>query len=119
MMHMNDFVMLKKGCEVVCVIKLHAGVSQIGGPYIPNYNNPKIKKVIPCIKQDDKFFDLRTHKVVETNASSLVWPVIKGTVYQYPDGKQILLTKMIDGSLALTSDFKSDSNSVTRHQVKY
>ncbi len=119
-MHMNGYNVLNKDCEVVSLIKLPIGLSLLRRPKLLDYTHPAIQKIIPCIKQGDKFTDLRTNKSVKVTKDILVWPVSVGTVFQYGDGDRVLLSRTIaDKKLVLIpkNEFKFNQYSMVRYAV--
>ena len=73
--------------EILGVLGLH----EI--PDVGEFGHWNIKKVHAVYKQGDKFLDIRTGKQVELGKNVLVWPIFTGTVLNYPDGKQLLLSR--------------------------
>ncbi len=68
-------------------------------PQIGEYSNPWVLKIQPCIKQKNgKYVDLRTGCEVKKSQSTLEWLNLSGTVFRYPDGHNVLISKMLDGS---------------------
>ena len=120
-MHMNGYNVLNKDCVVVSLVKLPMGLSLQERPQLLDYKNPVIRKIIPCIKQGDKFTDLRTNKNVRVNDDILVWPVSVGTVFNYPDGESFLLSRRYaDGKLLVLDHehFTFNQLSMTDYTVK-
>ena len=120
-MHMNGYNVLNKDCRVVSLIKLLRCLSLLGKPKLLDYTHPAIREIIPCIKQGDKFTDLRTNKSVKVTGDILVWPVSVGTVFNYPDGESFLLSRRFaDGKLLVLNknNFTFNQLSMVSYTVK-
>ena len=120
-MHMNGYNVWDKDCGVVSLIKLPIGLSLLERPKLLDYTHPAIRKIIPCIKQGDKFTDLRTNKSVKVTRDILVWPVSVGTVFNYPDGESFLLSRRFaDGKLLVLNknNFTFNQLSMVGYTVK-
>ena len=67
------------------------GVSSI--PHIGQYLHRNIKKVVPCEVVNNQYRSLRTGCLVEKTGNVVEWPLLRGTVLAYEDGKQFLLSR--------------------------
>ncbi|MBQ7633520.1 MAG: hypothetical protein IJS88_05355 [Alphaproteobacteria bacterium] len=83
---------------IVTLVTYPESLSVIDIPHHGEYNNPRIVKLTPCIKHGSKYFDLRTKREVFRTESSVEWLNLSGTVFRYPDGHNVLVSKKLDGS---------------------
>jgi hypothetical protein len=75
----------------------------------------------PCEERDGRYFDLRTGAEVARTKDTMIWNNLTGTVFQYPDGECILLTRRLSNQQLLCmeitpKDFRSTM--VLRHVVE-
>lgn len=107
--------------KVVCLIRVRQNTPILRRPKVLDYKNPAIRQIIPCIKQGEKFFELRTRKSVTFDADTLEWPVSVGTVFAYKDGQNILISRKIMDHLLLVltrEEFKFNPMSMVCYDVK-
>ena len=83
------------GSTVVCLIKLPVNLPLNRRPHLLDYNNPIISAIIPCIKSGESFRDIRSGEEVFADDNTLIWHVSVGTVFNYQDGRKILLSRTI------------------------
>lgn len=113
---------IAKGSQVVALATakkpMYSGYSQL---YYSDYDSPNLNGLRPCL-QDAKgvLTDLRTGEVVQMPSSgAALWNVTVGTVFEYPDGHQILLSRLInkERSLALYegNEFTFSPTSMVKH----
>ena len=93
--------------KVVCLIKLPKWLSFNRRPHLLDYKNPVIKEIIPCIQHEKNFLDIVQGKKVLIDDDTLIWPVSVGTVFNYPDGRKILLSRTIKSRELLLIDGSS------------
>ena len=86
---------LMSGSTVVCLIKLPANLPLNRRPHLLDYNNPIINEIIPCIKSGKSFRDIRSGERVFVDDNTLIWHVSVGTVFNYQDGRKVLLSRTI------------------------
>ena len=83
---------------VLVEIPDNLGISKY--PKVLDYGNEYIVGITPAKEVGGEFFDLRSGAAVEKKDNHLVWPSLTGTVFSYPDGKNILLSRRYaDGKL--------------------
>ena len=85
--------MEKKIDKVVALVQVPDYLPYNRRPHLLDYANENIKHIIPCVKVDGQYFDLRSNKKVERDESMEEWLVFTGTVFQYPDGKMFLVSR--------------------------
>ncbi len=92
------------GGEVACAVR-YGELSSIAGfgciPNVGEYEHWNVRQVVPVQIQDGKCFDLRDEKEMKLQKNCQIWPLVKGTVLHYPDGQDMLLTKMCSGAMGL------------------
>ena len=86
---------LVSGSKVVCLIKLPKDLPLNRYPYVLDYKNPVISQIIPCIQTGNSFCDVRSGEKVSVDDNTLMWHVSIGTVFNYPDGRKVLLSRQI------------------------
>lgn len=93
--------------KAVTLVTLPEYLDVLQTPQIGDYSNPRIVKLTPCEKKNDKLFDLRTGRQVEKPKRYLEWVNLSGTVFKYPDGRNILLTKVFATNTLMCVDVAS------------
>lgn len=91
------------GGEVACAVR-YGSLAVVGVRCIPDvseYEHWNIEQVVPVQIQDGKYFDLRNGKEMKLQKNCQIWPLLKGTVLHYPDGQDMLLTKMCSRAMGL------------------
>ena len=84
---------IKSVSSVVTLVRIPSFLPVIQWPQIGDYDNPFILQTIPCEKKQDKYFNLRDGKEIIKKQGMLEWLNLTGTVFSYPDGKKILLSR--------------------------
>lgn len=84
---------MKRIDQVVALIQVPNYLPYNRRPYLLEYEDENIKRIIPCIKVGEEYFDLRTEEKVERDENMEEWTVFTGTVFQYPDGKRFLVSR--------------------------
>lgn len=78
-------------------------------PYYMDYDDPRINGIRPCIQQaDGSLKDLRTGEDVSLPQNADLWDVSSGTVFEYPDGQRLLVSRLFDADrtmIVLDKDF--------------
>ena len=88
---------MKKLSKEAKVVNLVSSVKAWGERVdLGNYDSKLITEVRPCIHENGKYTDLRTGEEVTLGPSTQVWDVFVGTVFEYPDGKMFLLSRLLD-----------------------
>ena len=87
--------------KVVLVITVHAPYGVARKPSYKDFNSPLIKAVTPCIKVGDSYCDLRNGKTVPFGDKNCCWPVLVGTVLNYPNGERYLISRSSDKERAV------------------
>lgn len=83
---------------VLVEIPDNLGISKY--PKVLDYDNEYIVGITPVKEIEGEYFDLRSGEPIKKESNHLVWPSLTGTVFTYPDGKQILLSRrIVDGEL--------------------
>lgn len=77
---------------IVTLVTLPETLSILDEPKLGDYDNKYIKKTVPCEKVQGRFYDLRSGKEVKKSGNTKEWRNLTGTVFQYPDGKMLLIT---------------------------
>ena len=89
-------------------------------PSVFEYKNSSIRKIFPCVKKGEDFFDIRTGQRIEKTDLCMVWPLLFGSVMHYEDGLQLILSRRGDGK-PLLFEFEDDQEfhptSMTRFDV--
>lgn len=86
--------------KYVVFIQIPQNLDILKHPHIGNYQSPHILSVVPAVEKQGHFFELRTGKEIQKNEEMLVWPVLTGTVFVYPDGEMLLVSRhFADGEL--------------------
>ncbi|MCQ2734372.1 MAG: hypothetical protein MJ212_00280 [Alphaproteobacteria bacterium] len=90
--------MEKKKCVVLVEIPQNLGI--LKQPHVWEFQNPSISSVTPALEQEGHFFELRTGREIQKDENTMAWPVLTGTVFVYPDGEMLLLSRRFaDGEL--------------------
>ena len=79
--------------KIVTLVKIPSQLSVLSYPKIGDYENPFILSTTPCEEKNGKYFDLLTEKEITKDENTLVWINLSGTVFQYPNGQRILITR--------------------------
>ncbi|MBR1904626.1 MAG: hypothetical protein IJ824_05590 [Alphaproteobacteria bacterium] len=86
--------------KFVVLVEIPDNLAYNKRPHVLDYANENIVHIQPCKKVSDQFFDVRSGEPVQKKANHLIWPSQTGTVFAYPDGKNILLSRRYaDGKL--------------------
>ncbi len=88
-------VMLPNGATVVSVVRIPKFLDPLKVPSLLDYKHPKIMETIPCIKTVNGLESVFDGQPVHLDENSLEWPVYTGTVFQYPNGEKVLLSRAI------------------------
>lgn len=88
-----------------------------------NYDDPHINGIRPCIQQaDGSLKDLRTGEDVSfPKDTSNLWSVYSGTVFEYPDGQRLLVSRLFDANrtmVVLDKDFTYNRTTMTLRKTK-
>lgn len=84
--------------SIVTLVTYPEYLSVLDIPHYGEYDSPRIVKLTPCIKHGRKYLDLRTEREVVPSKSTLEWLNLSGSVFRYPDGHNVLISKKLDGS---------------------
>lgn len=87
---MKQVSMIDKAVTLVTVPSL---LSFLSRPQHGDYDNPYILRTRPCAKKDGKFYDLRTGEQVIKTDEMLEWNNLTGSLFRYPDGYELLLSR--------------------------
>ena len=90
---------------VVVEVPDNLGISKY--PRVLDYANENIVHITPAKEIGGELFDLRTDAPIRKDHNHLVWPSLTGTVFTYPDGKEILLSRRIADGKLITCEIKS------------
>lgn len=90
---------------VVVEVPDNLGISK--RPHVLDYDNEHIVHITPAKEIGGEIFDLRTDMPVRRDHNHLIWPSLTGTVFTYPDGKQILLSRRIADGKLITCEINS------------
>ena len=93
--------------KVVVLVEIPDNLSVSKRPHVLDYANENIVHIQPCKKIGGEFFDLRSGEPVQKKENHLVWPSLTGTVFAYPDGKNILLSRRYSDGELITCEIKS------------
>ncbi len=88
-------ILLPKGAKIVSVIRIPKFLDPLKIPSLLDYTHPKIVETIPCIKTEKGLESVFDGTPVQVDNNSLVWPVYAGTVFQYPNGEKVLLSRAV------------------------
>lgn len=100
-MFKNNLSVVKCDNPIVFVVELTEGIPLLRRPQLYDYKNNGIKHLIPCFEKDNKFFDIRSKKVVDTRKNCMIWrPVMVGKLLRYED-KDILVSRELFGDRKL------------------
>lgn len=88
-----------------------------------NYDDPRINGIRPCIQQaDGSLKDLCTGEDVSfSENTSELWSVSSGTVFEYPDGQRLLVSRLFDADrtmIVLDKDFTYSQTTMTLRKTK-
>ena len=82
------------------LVQIQQNLGILKQPHIGNYQSPHILSVVPAFEQEGRLFELRTGKEIQKDENTMAWPVLTGTVFVYPDGEMLLLSRRFaDGEL--------------------
>lgn len=84
--------------KIVTIVTYPEYLSVLEVPHFGEYDNPRITKLTPCIKNNGKYCDLRTGREVKRSKNTQEWLNLSGTVFRYADGHNVLISKKLDGS---------------------
>ena len=79
--------------KVVSLIQVSEHLPFNRRPHILDYENENIVHIFPCFKKGDKYTDLRTGEQIQKTDNMEEWDVLTGTVFQYPDGEKLLVSR--------------------------
>lgn len=92
-------------------------------PYYLDYDDPKINGIRPCIQQaDGSLKDLRTGEDVPfCEDTADLWNISSGTVFEYPDGYRLLISRLFDANrtfIVLDKDFTFHPTTMTLRKTQ-
>lgn len=117
---MKVLQILPPEAEIVCLICLPCGLDCRQYPGYYEYKHPSVRGICPCLKVNGVYKDLRTGKIVEKTGDTLEWSETPGTVFQYPDGYETLISRRIsDRKVIIVDDqeFSFNNRSMVRIHV--
>lgn len=116
---------ISKNQKLVVMVTAHAnpGSYHCNKPHYLDYNDPRINGVRPCIQHaDGTLTDLRTGENVQFSKNiGDLWNVSSGTVFEYPDGQQLLVSRLFDADrtmIVLDKDFTFNPVTMALHKTK-
>lgn len=116
---------IAKGQKLVVLVTAfeNAGRLYCRKPDYLNYDDPRINGIRPCIQQaDGSLKDLRTGEDVSfSKDTSDLWSVYSGTVFEYPDGQRLLVSRLFDADrtmIVLDKDFTYNQTTMSLHKTK-
>jgi len=101
----------------VSLVYLHKNLMPNERPNILDYRSPKIKKIVPCLKNGKDYFDLQNGKRVLKTRDTLEWNVFPGTVFAYPKRNILISRRICDWRLLSVSMESEEFNPLS--MVKY
>ena len=93
--------------KFVVLVKVPDNLGVDKYPQVLDYSNENIVGITPAKEVNGEYFDLRSNAPIQKESNHLVWPSLTGTVFAYPDGKQILLTRRIADGKLITKEISS------------
>ena len=99
------------------IIQLQKSVGLNAEPKFGQYGSKKIAHITPCTVVNGHFRSWKTGKEVKVG-SGLVWPIYAGTMFRFPDGTQILLSRKANGELTLIHDISFNPTSMVLVEAK-
>ena len=112
---------IAKDQKIVVMITVYRGYTYCRPDYM-NYDDPSINGIRPCIQQaDGSLEDLRTGEIVPFLEDAELWNVSSGTVFEYPDGQKILISRLFDAqrtTVVLDKDFTYSPSSMVLYKTR-
>ena len=105
--------------KVVVLVEVSKNLAPQRYPGYLEYDNPKVKHITPCSFDGSHYVNLRTGKRVKKSENMLVWNVSVGTMFLYPDGENILVSRLISsGQIVLYNNFPFNEQSMVCYRTK-
>lgn len=103
--------------KFVVLIEVPKFLSFFNQPKIGEYDNPYIRKIIPCTVQNGKY---RSWEGEEINKNSQMqeWNLFVGTMFLLKNGKEMLITRDFAGHVFLTEGINFNPLSMVRYVAK-
>ena len=93
---MWENILNKEGVEIVTVVTMKRCWEHAFYSSMLDYGSKKVKKMEPCAVVDGKYFRIKDGEEVALNPENMgIWPVSMGTVFSWPDGEHVLLSRKI------------------------
>lgn len=113
---------IKKNQKLVVMVTTHKGYHCYRANYL-DYDDPRINSIRPCIQQaDGSLKDLRTGDDVPFSKDTAdLWNVSTGTVFEYPDGKRLLVSRLLfedRAMIVLDNGFVFNPQSMALRKIK-
>lgn len=111
---------ISKDQKLVVMITVHSGYRD-HKPHYLDYNDPRINGVHPCIQQaDGSLKDLRTGEDVHLLENADLWNVSSGTVFEYPNGQRLLVSRLFDAdrTMIVLEDFTFHQTTMTLRKTR-
>lgn len=109
MIYMDRFVVL---------VEIPKWLGVFNWPKVGDYDNPYIKKIIPCTVTNGAYKSWETGEKVEKTPQMFVWNLFPGTMFRMKDNKEILITRDFAGKVFLTSKVHFNPSSMVRYCAK-
>ena len=116
---------IAKNQSVVVIVreKAHYGCSKL---HYGDFDSPYLAMFVPAIKEEDgSYTDLRTGNMIELAKNDEAWGVFPGSVFEYPDGEQILISRKINPERTVITlsanekEFTFRETSMCKHKAFY
>ena len=116
---------IAKTQQLVVIVreKKHFGTSKL---YYGDFDSPYLAMFVPAIKEEDgSFTDLRTGGKIELAKNDEAWNVFSGSVFEYEDGEQILISRKINPERTVITlsanegEFVFRETSMCKHKAFY
>lgn len=87
-------------------------------PKIGDYNNPYIRKIIPCTVENGVYKSWEDGKRITKNSQMQEWSLFVGTMFRFKNGREVLITRDFSGNTFLASGIKFNPSSMVRYNAK-
>ena len=104
--------------KYVVLVELPKYLDVFYHPKVGDYNNPYIRRIIPCTVENGEYTAWEDGKKVKKNSQMSVWNLFVGTMFRFKNGREVLITRDFLGNTFLTDNVKFNPFSMVRYDVK-
>ena len=87
-------------------------------PKVGEYNNPYIRKIIPCTLENGEYKSWENGKKIKKNSQMFEWKLFVGTMFRFNNRREVLLTRDLKGNNFLTTGVKFNPSTMVRYDAK-